>query len=241
MGGILSRRGWLAPLAIAALGILPGAAPAEPTRLDLAPTSQLRLLGTTNIHDWQCRSTALEVTALVDLSPVEIRLVLDALETRVFREGAVRDLAVPEDDRARFTLAVPVDGLDCGNRRMERDVQKALDAAEHPEIRYRSQAVEEASVVPGDSGGPPLLILVVEGELSLAGRSRRVVFPVEGHRLDPDRLQLRGRIPLQMTDFGIAPPVALLGLIRADDRLIVEVDLLLEIGDDAALSLAAGP
>ena len=43
------------------------------------------------------------------------------------------------------------------------------------------------------------------------------------------RFRLRGGLPLRMTDFGIQPPVALFGLIRARDELWVSVDLNVEL------------
>ena len=75
----------------------------------------------------------------------------------------------------------------------------------------------------------PAFALRVEGEITLAGTSRPVTIDVTATQLAPNRFRLRGGLPLRMTDFGIQPPVALFGLIRARDELWVSVDLNVEL------------
>lgn len=221
-------------LAFAALTLPPGAARAGEARLALEPSSRVVLEGSTNLHDWSCESTALALAARINLGPAEALAAVEALEGRAEREGALKDPPVPPDLRAAFELSIPVQGLQCGNRRMERDLARVLQADRRPAIRYRFHGVEEAAWVPSERGGRPRLVLVVEGEIALAGARRRVIFPVESRRVGDDRFELRGRVPMTMTEFGLDPPVALLGLLRARDRLTVEVDLLLRLEEPRA-------
>lgn len=216
-------------LALAALILGSGAARAGDARFALGPSSRVLLEGSTNVHDWSCRSTELELSARLNVPPAEALAAVEALEDRMERDGALNDPPVAPDLEATFELTIPVHDLDCGNRRMERDLVAVLDADRHPAIRYRFHGVTDVASVPGEHGGPPRLVLVVEGEITLAGARRTVVFAVESRRMERDRFALRGRIPMTMTEFGIDPPVALLGIIRARDRLVVEVDLLLEL------------
>lgn len=227
-----ARSGPLRALALAALCIAAGAAGAEGTRLAAAASSQVRLEGETNIHDWQCRTGDLDVAAYLSAAPDVLLDTLREIEEGANRKGALQALPEQPGLTASFTLSIPIDGLDCGNRRMERDLRSTLEAEEFPAIHYGFNAVEQAFVAPSEGGGPPLITLVVAGQISLAGQSRTVLFPVEARRVSGRSFQLRGRLPVRMTDFGIEPPQALLGLIQARDRLTVEVDLLLEIVDD---------
>ena len=87
---------------------------------------------------------------------------------------------------------------------------KALDAANHPEVRVRtlSQTGEGA-------------LRAVEAEITLHGVSRRQSFVAEvaGGRA-------RGRVVLRQSDFGIQPFTVLGGLLAVQDALVVEFELL---------------
>lgn len=68
----------------------------------------------------------------------------------------------------------------------------------------------------------------IEGELSLAGTTRAIELRVEAQRVSRDLFRLRAVLPVKMTDFGIAPPKALFGMIRAANELDVQFNLLLQ-------------
>ena len=52
--------------------------------------------------------------------------------------------------------------------------------------------------------------------------------PVVAERVARDRFRLRARLPLRMTDFGVTPPTALFGMVKAKDDLVVTFDLYLQ-------------
>jgi hypothetical protein len=52
---------------------------------------------------------------------------------------------------------------------------------------------------------------------------------VAAQRLSPTRFRIRAELPLKMTDFGVTPPTALFGAVRAHDALEVRFDLTLEV------------
>ncbi|MDX1530249.1 MAG: YceI family protein [Rhodothermales bacterium] len=119
----------------------------------------------------------------------------------------------------RAEVVVPTRDFDCGRSAMNRDFYDALRADHHPTIRFqldRAEVVGEAAGAVRDHAA---------GTLTLAGATRPVTLDAEGERLADGRVRVRGRHPFAMTAFGVEPPTALLGLVRAHDRVVVRFDL----------------
>jgi hypothetical protein len=197
--------------------------PALPsTELAISHQSRVSLNGTTNVNSWRCSGDSLGGGAAVTASPTDLSQLLAEWEARPSGSRLDSPAESPELWRATLELRIPVAALDCANRPMERDLRRALRAAAYPEIRYRFRRLREAWFTP--AGSVSSFTLVAEGDLTLAGETRPVAITVTATR-QGQLFRLRGNLPLQMSDFGIQPPVALLGLIRARDELWVSVDL----------------
>lgn len=220
---------------VAALALFGGHALGA-AELRLGRSSQVWLDGTTNVNAWRCAGDSLSAQVAVDASAEELGRRLAEWER--LPAGARLDGAAEGgvDWQTRMRLQIPIAALECGNAVMEHDMRKALRAARYPSIGYRFVRLLEARYEP--AGPVPAFALRVEGELSLAGASRVVPVEITATQVAPNRFRLRGGMPLRMTDFGVQPPVALLGLIRARDELWVSVDL--EIALDAADAGAGG-
>ncbi len=117
-------------------------------------------------------------------------------------------------------LSVPVATFDCGNRRMNADLQEAMKMDEHPLIQYALDSVRTVA------GADTLYRLQATGVLTIAGVARPISVALEGQELADGQVQATGRVPLKMTDFGITPPTALLGLVRVRDDIHVRFHLL---------------
>ena len=124
-------------------------------------------------------------------------------------------------DETSVRIRVPVATFDCGKRRMNEDLYRALQAKAHPFIEYELASAE----LIGNAGQDGAYRLRARGRLTIAGATRDVEIVLDGERLHDGRFQGRGRLPLQMTDFGIEPPSALLGLVRAHDDITVRFKL----------------
>jgi polyisoprenoid-binding protein YceI len=207
------------------------------TRLEVAPGSRLWLEGTTNVNTWSCRGERIGGRIEVDAPS---GLVVELLERANQVASAEVTQAAAGLPNPRLRLIVPVAALACGNRAMERDLRRALRAGSHPSIVYDYERVTELAVAGGGSGGRRF-DLGVAGDLALAGTEREVRTTVAGERLAPGRFRITGTLDLKMTDFGIEPPVALMGLIRAGDRLRVRFDLRLALAEECRAALGALP
>jgi len=122
---------------------------------------------------------------------------------------------------AEAELLVPVRGFDCGKARMNKDFVAALKVEAHPQIRFRLNEAELTASA-NDAGWGHLR---VTGRLTIAGTERTVTMHVKGQRSADGTYRATGELPLLMSDFGIDPPTALFGLIKAHDPITVRFDL----------------
>ncbi len=127
---------------------------------------------------------------------------------------------------ARFTnagLNIRTKSLDCGNNQMNKDMYQTLRADQHPHIRIdltRAQ-LQEANEI-SDSDWTPLK---ATSTLTIAGVSKPVVFEVKARRIGAGRIRLMATREVLMTDFHIDPPKAMLGLIKVNDAIRINMDL----------------
>lgn len=212
-------------LLLAALLLAASTGMAGTTRLSVAPRSSLLLNGSSNVAPWRCSGTTLNGSMEVAEPIDRINGVLDHIEDGQI--GAwMNDPAGGSFMQPTFDLTIPIDTLRCsGGRPMERDMRGALKAKRYPAIRFRFTQMAggiEHDIDRNTYGA------VIEGQLSLAGRTREVRLRVEAERVSRSLFRMHAELPLKMTDFGIAPPKAFFGMLRASDQLSVEFDVFLQ-------------
>ena len=184
----------VAAAAAVALGTAPQAA--GPAALVLA-SARVSIEGTSNIHGYTATSTAVKVAA-VDIDTAGANVLDHALEPNAIR---VFDVVIPT-----ASLTSPKDGID-------KNMHKALKAAEHPEIRFRLRALD---VTAGTA----------TGQLTIAGVEKDVTLNVEVKRQDA-ALAVTGTTTLMMTDYGVTPPKAMLGMLKTNPKVTITFELLL--------------
>lgn len=174
-------------------------------RIAIEEGGDLRIEGSAGIVDYTCRARQLSGS------------------------GAIENRRIPRDnlqeaDAVRITVSIPVESLECGKRAMNRDMYEALKAGGHPSIVYR---LLEATVSDTVAAGSPdeWMTIRSRGILEIAGKQDTTEVTVRGRLLNEDRFRVRGSKPLRMDTFDVTPPSALMGLIRADNRLEVHFDV----------------
>jgi hypothetical protein len=186
------------------------------THLAVRPDSRLWIEGSSNLRDWRCEATALE--AFVDIERGS-----DLIEGD--RIGRLR----------RVQVSVPVNALTCGRGQMDRIMYKALRAEDGPDCRY---IMGNFDVVATDTDGEVSLRTL--GTLRVAGRENPVQLEVDVEQLADGTLRAQGSLPILMTDYGIAPPTALLGVIRTANRITVKFELYVDRDAPVVASRTAG-
>ncbi len=136
--------------------------------------------------------------------------------------GNIVSVSTGHSARAQAHMTIPVQQLDCGKARMNSDLRDALRAGDFPYIQFELQSAEVVAAPASSTGWYGLRAL---GRLEIAGEERLVTIPAEGIRLADGLYRVRGSMPLRMTDFGVDPPTALLGMVKVRDEIEVHFDV----------------
>jgi len=132
-----------------------------------------------------------------------------------------------EDDTLDVEVDIDVKGFDCGKRRMNRDLHETLLSDTHPKISFEYTRTVELSY----DENRDLYQLEVIGNLTVAGHTKIIQFPMQAVVLENGTLKATGQTELRMTDYNVEPPRALLGMVRVDDLLSVHFELLVSLNN----------
>jgi hypothetical protein len=166
-------------------------------------TARVSIAGTSNIHEYTASTTKVRVSHVV-LAP---SVAGPAFWDEIVKPGAIQALDVVV---AAGTLSSPKEGLD-------KNMWKALKVEQFPDITFRLARLEPSA------GG-----LTAVGKLRIAGVERDVALLLTTERRD-NTLVVKGRLPLLMTDYGIKPPTALLGMLKTDPKVTVTFETVLAV------------
>lgn len=126
------------------------------------------------------------------------------------------------------TLQIGVKGFDCGRRKMNSDLYEALKSDKFPYIEFTYTSTEEINYVEEDERYE----VTVNGDLTVAGVTQQIRFTLDGFLLDNGNLRARGEKEINMRDYDVEPPVAMLGIVRVDEHLTVHFDLTAVLSDE---------
>lgn len=214
--------GWAVILALAPAMLLFLTGEADAESFTALPESRVQLNGSATLRRWRCENRQVSGFVEVGLSLQDIHRLETALLNGADLTAPNLDLPVSSPPRARIT--VPVRSLICGNDAMERDMYGALKAEQFPTIEYEFSHVESVAVL--QEAGAIRFKIQTEGILEIAGSRQVVRMDVTIERQGEDTFKIFGKKRVKMTDFGITPPSAFWGLIRAHDPVDVIFDLL---------------
>ena len=113
------------------------------------------------------------------------------------------------------TLTVPVNDFDCPDDEMKDHLLEAMRADEFAEITFRLESYE----VSGRQAQ-------ATGTLTILDATKPVTFPIS---LSPSGagVEIEGELRLDMTTYGVEPPVVMLGLLRVRPQITIEFSGLL--------------
>ena len=108
------------------------------------------------------------------------------------------------------TLTVQVKSFRCPNDEMTQHLLEAMKADKFPEIVYRLEKYDIA-------GGPAQ----ATGTMTIQGVSQPMTFPIALNP-SPEGVQVEGNTRLDITKFGIEPPVVMLGMLKVGPQIRIE-------------------
>jgi hypothetical protein len=107
---------------------------------------------------------------------------------------------------------------------MDNKTYKALKAEADPEITFRLGA--PVTVPPAHGKRQPIALV---GQLTLAGVTRPTTLWINDLDIGPDSMRFVGEQSIKMTDFGVKPPSALFGTLKAGPVLTINFKTLFTI------------
>lgn len=204
----MSPRPTAATLSLLTAGLLFAAASAAPLAGSAGPvptldSARVTINGTSNVHAYTASTTDVRMTRIALADGVALTGPADLL-----KPGAIE----------AFEIAVAAGSLSSPKEGLDKNMHKALKVKDHPQIVFRLVRLE-----PGVGGAARAV-----GLLTIAGVEREIAMDVKAE-VKGSTLAVRGEVPLLMTDFGITPPKAMLGMLKTDPRVTVSFETILSV------------
>ena len=164
-------------------------------------SARVTIDGTSNVHEWTASTSDVRLTAVETngLAP-------SAPAEQLLQPGALTglDVTIPA-----VSLKSPKDGID-------KNMHKALKVQQHPEIRFHLRSLTHTA---GDA-------YQALGTLTIAGVEKDTTLNLQVVRKGA-QLGVTGTTDVLMTDFGVAPPKALMGMVRANPKVVITLEVVL--------------
>ncbi len=163
--------------------------------------NRLVINGTSTITDWTVEGTQIRGRAI-------FKTAAEAHQSWMALFAATKD--------PHILVKIPVRSLKGDSERMSEAMYEAFRAHKNPYIIYRLDKIWSAQ-----KASPGRVSAIASGHLTLAGTTRNVQVRIQITHPDDDHLQIDGRQRFNMRDFGIEPPSAMFGLLKADPHVHV--------------------
>jgi hypothetical protein len=167
------------------------------------PQSMLQIQGKTNVNSFQCYC---------------------APPASVVGFNAESSSETQKINFKKAALTVLTKSLDCRHKIMNRDMYQTLKAEHYPTITLSISQV----LIPIHSinarwklTGP----IATEAYLTLAGIKRKIDLLVTISQPFSNIYRFTAKKSLLLTDFGLTPPTALMGMVKVKNEIILDIDL----------------
>lgn len=118
-----------------------------------------------------------------------------------------------------LSVDVPVKGIKSNEKAMDNKTYEAFKSDKNPNISFRLIEVGSLQINDNEMEG------IVSGNLTMAGVTRKVSFKAIGKSNKAGMFQVKGVLPLKMTDFKMTPPTALMGMMKVGDAITLKFDV----------------
>lgn len=119
-------------------------------------------------------------------------------------------------------VTVPIKLIKSKEKLMDTKTYEAFNADKHPNIVFKMTDLQSVQITGAD------LVVSLLGNLTMNGVTKKIALKANGKVLKPGQYQLKGSVPLKMTDFGMKPPTAMMGMMKVGDAVTVKYDVILE-------------
>jgi polyisoprenoid-binding protein YceI len=157
--------------------------------------SSLVVQGTSSLHDWEM---------IADKMNAKMEVVKN--------EKSINDIK-------NVTFSIHSKDILSDNSIMNNKTQDALKSDKYQQIKFDLQSVSGLKISAVDFSG------IANGNLFIAGKSRRIEVPFKGKINGNESLLITGNEKIKMSDFGITPPTAMLGTLKTGDEVTIKFEL----------------
>lgn len=158
-------------------------------------TSSITIEGTSSAHDWEMSATVMDASMKVKLQDQKIEEILDV------------------------KFSVPAEGLKSEHSLMDKKTYNALKSDKYNKIAFALQSVNDLSANEKNLSG------TANGTLSIAGKTQTVSFPFSGEIQKDNTISVTGKEKINMKDYNISPPTALLGTMKTGEEVTVHFNV----------------
>ena len=158
-------------------------------------SDKVTVSGTSTLHDWVSEVTKVEWSGNLLLEDNKIKEV------------------------SGVKVRIPVKSIKSEKGRiMDSKTYEAFDSDKNPFIIYTLSAAKV-------SGSTTDFTINSTGTLSMAGTSRTIEMPVKAKVFGNGDVQLKGSYKMNLRDFKMEPPTAIMGTIKVGEELTIDFDL----------------
>jgi polyisoprenoid-binding protein YceI len=157
--------------------------------------SEIMVEGTSSVHDWEMIATAMD--ANIELS---------------IKENSI-------DNIVNVDFSMPTEKLKSDNSIMNKKSWDALKSDKHESIRF------DLSSVSGFSANGKTFSGTATGSLLIAGKNRPVTIPFTGNIKTGNTITITGQEKINMKDYNVSPPTAMLGTLKTGEEVTVKFNL----------------
>jgi polyisoprenoid-binding protein YceI len=168
-------------------------------------SGKVTVAGSSNIHEWSATTSDVRITS----AKLTVGLSDPNFVDAITKPGAL----------AQFDISIPVATLKSGKDGLDKNMYKALKSPEIANITFRA-----TKMAAGTTAG----MLRATGFLKIAGVEKEISFDVKT-QLTGAMLTIKGTVPLLMTDFGVEPPKAMMGMLKTDPKITVTFEATLAV------------
>jgi len=118
-----------------------------------------------------------------------------------------------------LTVKVPVSSLKSGKGIMDGKTYDAFESKKFPNIIFQLTDVVYTKITEKDSEA------TLTGNLTMHGETKKFSFKTMAKITKTGDYQLKGSVPLKMTDFKMSPPTAFFGSMKTGDLITLKYDV----------------
>lgn len=119
-----------------------------------------------------------------------------------------------------ITIKIDVKSLKSGKGTMDEKTYEAFDSKKNPQIVFQMTEASPVKLSENDAE------ITLTGNLTMAGATKKVSFKTVAKITKSGDYQLKGSVPLKMTDFKMKPPTAMLGTMKTGDGVTIKFDVI---------------